>query len=352
MYKAGKRSSPAYIAFLIVILICSNYLTSNIVSVGFNSGEDEILVTVSIEAISFFVEEIGGPYVKVIPLVPEGVEFHHYILTSDVMEQALKSDLLIITGHLAWEKELIEVVSRENSKVVILDILSDLSENLTLLKFPGTNELNLHGYWLYPENAIVIARRITDILSNIDTNHFSYYEDSYKLFRERVEKILEYAREKIIRSGLAGLRVVAVTPPEQYVLVGFGLNVCVVLTLGGLQDIPPSVLENVRKGLISGKYSIIVMSDLARKLHIYEYVVELSQITNKPVIEIRTISLHGIKLYETILTYDLAKIISIKEIGAMNTYEGSNNVSFIVYILVFILGIIALVEGVIIRRSK
>ena len=159
---------------------------------------------------------------------------------------------------------------------------------------------------------------------------------------------MEFAKQKLSEKGLNNLDVVVVMPPEQYILAGFGINVCKIMVYGGLQDITPEVLDEIRNGLSNGKYSAIIMSDLARRLPVYRYVEELSMLTGRPIIEIRTISFDGIRLYEAILTYNLAKILMIYE-KKEASYSMQSNV-IIIYALAVIFGIIAFIEGILLRR--
>ncbi|RLE72717.1 MAG: ABC transporter substrate-binding protein, partial [Thermoprotei archaeon] len=67
----------------------------------------KVLVAVTLEPLASIVYEIGGGLIEVEVLLPEGVEPHTFQLTRDVIETASRADLIVHTGHMEWEKELV-----------------------------------------------------------------------------------------------------------------------------------------------------------------------------------------------------------------------------------------------------
>jgi len=270
-------------------------------ALGWAAAGGRPLVVVSIEPVACLVWEVGGPYVAVVSLVPEGVEFHSYILRPEDIKRAASADVVVVTGHLGWEERLVEALRERGSKAVVLDILHDLRDKLVLLKFPSSNETNLHGYWLHPANAIVIAEEIASILARVDPGHADYYAAAVERLRRGVAGLLEEAR----RVGSAAF--VITTPPEQYVLEGLGFRVVASLTTGELCDVTPGRLEEVRRALERWD-ARIAMSDLARMLPVYAYVEELSAETGRPVVELKTVGLTKLRSYVALMAYNLAAV--------------------------------------------
>lgn len=274
---------------------------------------DKLNITVSIEPIAFIVEEVGGPYVNVISLVPEGVEFHQVVVTPDMMEVAINSDIIIITGHLRWEYKLLQTIQERKGvpkEDFAIDMLNDLSDKLTILYFPGTKELNLHGFWLFPNNTIAIAEMIANRLSILDPENSRYYKWAFKTFRDRIDKIISQAIEEFKELDIYNADVIVTTPPEQYIMEALGFNVDEVIIHGELQDITPSTVFMVRKKLLQGNYFAIIISDIGKMMAVYNYVKEISLETGVALLEIRTMTFGGVHQYESILIYNISRLSS------------------------------------------
>jgi zinc/manganese transport system substrate-binding protein len=332
---------------IIVILIAILLLFGKVVG---SSGIGKVIVTVSIEPISFFVYEIGGPYVEINYIVSEEEEFHEIVITSNMVSKVLSSDLIIITGHIAWEEELLMLISEEKEREVSgfsLDLMGDLRDQLILMNFPGTNELNIHGYWLYLPNALVIAKSVADKLGDIDPIHRDFYLNSYQMFRERIERLNNTILESIMDLGLYGTEVLAVTPPEQYILLSLGLNPSTILVHGELYSVSPSILQEARELLEKGKFEYIFISDLTKKKPIFEYIIELSRETGVPIIELRTLSMDGLYFLETLYTYNLGVIEGIGELEVNPSRDNWPEMVYISMIFVVIILILGLVFHII-----
>ena len=176
----------------------------------------QLNVAVSIDALTCIVKAIGGDKVKVYSLLPEGVEPHAFQATSDIVQKALNADLLVLTGHFPFERQILEVVAQKPH--VSLEDYEEHGLKLLTLTWGGTNKTNLHGYWLSPENAIAIAKAVADKLSVLDPKNSQYYYDRLNLFEERVLSAFDDAKEAIASCGLKGAKVLATFPSEQYIL--------------------------------------------------------------------------------------------------------------------------------------
>ncbi|MEM2584206.1 MAG: zinc ABC transporter substrate-binding protein [Thermoproteota archaeon] len=122
-------------------------------------GGVRILVTMNI--LKLLVSPIVGDRGEVVSIVPEGVEPHSFTLNPSVILAALNSDLIVITGHMEWERELVERVAEEKGvspDSISINLLELVKNNGTILKING--EENVHGFWLLPDNAVLIAKSL------------------------------------------------------------------------------------------------------------------------------------------------------------------------------------------------
>lgn len=335
-----------FIALCILLIIIFSIFLTNIKVFGL---KDKPTVAVSIEPISFFIKEVAGDNVRIVVLVPETVEYHQIVLTPDIIENALNADLIIVTGHIAWEEDLLKITSEKRKASI--DLLNDLRDKLLILSFPGTDDLNIHGYWLYPDNAVVIAQEIAEKLAEIDPKNKDIYMAGYENFKIKITKLRSLIFKVISDNNLINTNIIVSTPPEQYIAEALLLNTSIVLLRKGLESVSPETLDKARKGLINNVYPGILMSEMAKKLDVYRYVKQLSLETNKPIIKIKVTFLGDIKDYETMLIYNL---ISVCKLGSAELKSGSlhSSTEILYQIIIIVLIIINLILLLMIKRIK
>lgn len=301
-------------------------------------------MAVSIEPLASFVEAVGEPYIQVVSLVPEGVEFHEYLLQAADIEQASRADLLVVTGHLAWEAQLITAVGRS---VTVLDLLHDLKGKLLLRTLPSGG-LNLHGWWLHPANAVVIVEALADILGRLDPARAELYALKAQGFRDRVAKL--NASLAAAASWLASKEVVALSPAEQYLAEAMGLRVGVILIEGEGFEVLPSHVEAARRGLLEGQYGAIILSESGLRLPGAAWARQLAREVGVPLLLVRTLSVSSVRSYEALLAYNAGLVAGGGTTPKVREEVGGMDVAAP---LLIALGLVAGVEGVILwRRSK
>jgi len=264
----------------------------------------KVLVAVTLEPLASIVYEIGGGLIEVEVLLPEGVEPHTFQLTRDVIETASRADLIVHTGHMEWEKELVSMLNK--SSVGLEDYIRF---GLNLANIPGTNSVDLHGYWLDPLNAIAIARAITQKLIEIDPVNRDMYNLSLKRFVEKMYMLIDSLTTLSKSHNLYGKKVLLTFPSEVYLIRPLGLKPAACIVKGPQIIISGGELVKIREMLMRGDISFIVVSSVATRMKAVEYAEQLARETNTKIIYLRTFSLPNLYDYSSLIMYNVGLII-------------------------------------------
>jgi len=320
--------------YILIFLILPLLLEKSIYATS-----EEIVVAVSIEGLAPLVWEIGGDYVRIVTILPSGVEPHHYNLEPSVIEKAVESDLIFISGHIGWEESLVEAVSERTGRDVgeiSLNPLTDV-ENLTFINIGGGR--NLHGYWIYPPNAVEIGRKLMEKLSSVRPTLKEYFERRFESFRRKIDKLWSELKRAGEEAGLYGESVVIAFPAEAYVVVAAGMNVGATLIEEAGVGVKPTVIEDARRGLLEGRYAAIFISDIGLQNPVYEWVEKLGEETGKPIVVVKVFPIPGIYNFDSIFSFNIGSILSQKT-GVLRTMgEGEFYLSVIAILCLVLIGI-------------
>lgn len=320
--------------FTMVVLIVLLFQTVGIAHFKVNaSSEPGVKVAVSISAMATVVAPILLPEDNLTVLLPPNVEPHSFTLDPVTLERALQADIIVTSGHIGWETQL-EKLAVEGGKIVF-NPLEKLYDNLTLLDVPGGGK-NLHGYWLYPENVIAIAKGFTEIVSKYRPSAAKEYEANLRRYVSDIEGLKEFALEYSKTNGLLDKNVLIGFYEEQYVAQSFGLKVTEVLA-GSEEnlEISPQRLETIRSELVEGRIQYIVVSDVAAELPIYNYVEKLSSETGASIILVRVLDLPNVYDFRELFAYNVGRIGGMKSSNRTSNFQGSN-----VFLEAFIISLI------------
>ena len=303
----------------------------------------KVLVAVTLEPLASIVYEIGGELIEVEVLLPEGVEPHTFQLTRDVIETASRADLIVHTGHMEWEKKLVSMLNK--SSVGLEDYIRF---GLNLANIPGTNSVDLHGYWLDPLNAIAIARAITQKLIEIDPANRNIYNLSLERFEEKMYMLIDSLTTLSKSHNVYGKTVLLTFPSEVYLIRPLGLKPAACIVKGPQIIISGGELVKIREMLMRGDISFIVVSSVATRMKAVEYAEQLARETNTKIIYLRTFSLPNLYDYSSLIMYNVGLII-----GSGKTLEcNMQDLSEIYVSLIFTLLIISIIELLYIYRLR
>ncbi len=306
-------------------------------------ANERIRIAVSIEALRTIIAPIGESLVEIDVLLPEGVEPHLFQVSPSVIERAELAELIVHTGHFEFEYKLVEVLNKE-----FLGLEDYKKNGLILLNYPGTDKPNIHGYWLYPDNALAIAKTVTDKLIKLDPAHSEVYKANFEAFKERLAKLKSFIARSMKERGLTGARVITAAPAEQYLAASLGLNVMAFISREHNVFLSGKELQDVESKLREGEYLFILMSDVSEAGKAGDFAEQISADTNRPLIKVKVLSSKDIPDYFSLMTYNLGLVIS----SQLSRAPGEGGSSLLMISTIAGLLIIAIFEGFLIVRLR
>ncbi|HHW6847581.1 TPA: metal ABC transporter solute-binding protein, Zn/Mn family [Staphylococcus aureus] len=182
-----------------IILLFVAVLTLSLVACGKDDSEKssnhrgKLEVKTTVYPLKSFAQQIGGKYVDVESVYPNGVDPHTYDPSQKQMVNIGKSDLFVYTGD-NLDPIAKKIAKAINDKDKTLSLEASLDKNNDLLKGEEHEHEHDHGeehehhhhgkydphIWLDPVISQKFAKEIKDELVEKDSEHKGYYEDNYK----------------------------------------------------------------------------------------------------------------------------------------------------------------------------
>ena len=152
-----------FILFIFIIYGCSNKITNN-----------KRTVTVTIEPLRYFTEQIAGDKIEVQTMVAKGGNPETYEPTAKQMANLQQSDLYIKVGNIGFERTWMKKLKENAPHTIFVDSSDGISysERQDGAKDPHT--------WMSTTNAIIIANNIYHALSEIDNKDSIYFKQNLK----------------------------------------------------------------------------------------------------------------------------------------------------------------------------
>lgn len=322
------------VIFAIILLFFAEF-SMPIVSSSPDDGM--VRVSVSIDILKSIVSPIISGVGEVHSIISGDVEPHSFTLTPEAINIARESDLIIITGHMKWEEDLINQVAEE--KGVSADSISINILNLNGIRILDLNgERNVHGFWLLPDNALIIARGIREKLSTLKPELSKKISDNYERFERKIFNLKFFLRNLSDKYGSHNRSVVIGFYAEHYIAEAIGLKVGSLL-IGEEESIRPESLRRIYEGFKSGEYSCIIVSDTALLIGDFQNALKrVSEETGCSIAYVLTISSNGIEEYDAIMYYNAGQVYS-----ALLSRHGASSNGFNIYILVIILLLLTII---------
>jgi len=188
-----------------IILLFVTVLTLSLAACGKGDSEKssdhkgKLEVKTTVYPLKSFAQQIGGKYVDVESVYPNGVDPHTYDPSQKQMVDISKSDLFVYTGD-NLDPVAKKIAKAINDKDKTLSLEASLDKNSDLLKGEEHEHEHEHGeehdhgedhehhhhgkydphIWLDPVISQKFAKEIKDELVKKDSEHKDYYEDNYK----------------------------------------------------------------------------------------------------------------------------------------------------------------------------
>ena len=150
-------------------------------------------ITVTIDPLRYFTEQIAGEKYKVVTMVPQGSNPETYEPTAQQMIALSHSELYIKVGNLGFERTWMNKLKANAPEITIIDS----SKGIVTAK--SINGIDDPHTWMSTKSAIIIAQNIYEALKEKDSKDSSY-------FRKNLNKLVLKIKntDKQIRAKLVG----------------------------------------------------------------------------------------------------------------------------------------------------
>ncbi|RLF63647.1 MAG: hypothetical protein DRN33_03700 [Thermoplasmata archaeon] len=304
-----------------------------------SSEGEKIKVLVSVSDFLPLVKAVGGSFVEVDSILPPGSDPHSFYVTQETVRQIEGADLIVLANsHLLSYED--NIKTNYPSK----EYLDFDDYNASLDSFPGYDE-NPHGYWLKYDNAVSIAEKIKDKLSEILPDKKDYFDSSFIQFKKQVKNaeydIINMERE----NGAYGKTMVASVPGVCYIIQNEGANVGVVLLAEGSGSASGKEIRDIEEKLKKGIYSGIVVPEFMKNAKAGEISEQLSEDTGAPVIYVKFSTSSADESYVNDCYHNAMQFISSNGTGG----KFNNGNSYLIPVIVSLLLLVALQSLIIYR---
>lgn len=304
-----------------------------------------VAVAVSYGMIAGPVKEVGGDLVNVIVLLPPTIDPHEYSLVPSIVSEAMKADLLVISGHLKWELDLssqIATLKGRSERDVVVNLRTDLAGQLRWLRLPGETEDNLHGFWYLPENYLAIAKAVQARLSDIRPEQAQNFERSYALLQERIHSLIAKTGQLSKSLAKQNPKVLITYPEEQYLIAPFSLVIGESL-VGSTEEITLSAtrINDIIAKLRAGEYSLIVSSDLTELTKVFESAGQISAETGVPMVVLTALPDPS---FDSMIMYNAGALATGFRVATGKNLNSLDDLHMILFAIVVLLLAIAFFE--------
>lgn len=162
-----------------------------LIGCGPQKSEGPHTITVTIEPLRFFVNQIVGNKYKVVTMVPNGSNPETYEPTARQMMDLAESDIYIKVGSIGFERTWMKKLTDNAPHTIIIDSSDGIApiSNINNVEDPHT--------WMSCANAQIIARNIYDAVMSVDVQDSAYFRTNYERLLIKIKQT-----DKTIRANL------------------------------------------------------------------------------------------------------------------------------------------------------
>ena len=155
--------------------------------------QDKPVITVSIEPLRYFTEQIVGDRFVVVTIVPKGSSPETYEPTAQQMVDLVHSGLFVMVGQLGYERTWM----KRMESTALHTIVVDSSEGINLIS--TGNGISDPHVWMSTANAMVIARNIYQRIVDVDSRDSLYFHQNLEQLMSKIETTDTKIRECFTR---------------------------------------------------------------------------------------------------------------------------------------------------------
>lgn len=179
--------------------------------------DDSRVITVTIEPLRYFAEQLVGDRAEVTTLVPKGSSPETYEPTAQQMVALGNSMMFIKVGDLGFERTWVAKLGDLADGIEIVDT----SEGIATVESTSRGVTDQHT-WMSCANALVIVKNIYNSLRKADPENASFYEGRYNALVAKIEKLNAELTESL--NTVEGSSFIIYHPALTYFAKEYGLH--------------------------------------------------------------------------------------------------------------------------------
>jgi len=271
-----------------------------------------------------------------------GSDPHSFYITQETVKQIEEAELIILA-----DSHLLSYESNIKANYPEKEYLDFDDYNATLDSFPRY-EKNPHGYWLKYENAIAIAEKVRDKLSEMYPEKRDYFNSSFMNFEQQLKNaendIIKMEKER----GVYGKTFVASVPGVCYIIQNAGMKVGAVLMAEGSGFASGKEIKDIEDKLSSGEYNGIVVPEFMENAKAGEISKQMAEDTDSVVIYVKFSTASADDSYINDCYHNAIQFMSTE---GMEAGKGKSN-SYLIPVIISLLLLVSLQSLIIYRLYR
>lgn len=168
-------------------------ITLLLMSCGGKQVKENRVVTVTIEPLRYFTEQIAGDRFDVVTMVPKGGNPETYEPSAQQMMDLSASDIYIKVGNIGFERTWMKKLEANAPHAIVVDS----SDGITPQRTPH-GDVDPHT-WMSAANARIIASNIYRALAEIDSKDSIFFRDNFEKLLDRIDAVDTSIRETLTK---------------------------------------------------------------------------------------------------------------------------------------------------------
>ncbi|WP_214482264.1 zinc ABC transporter substrate-binding protein [Bacillus sp. SM2101] len=185
-----------------LMLLLTSLLTVIILATGCsddtsqtNKSDSLITVTTTIGQIADIVENVGGEYVEVTPLMGPGIDPHLFQASQGDIKKLSEADIIFYNG-LHLEGKMNEIFEKMRAEKPTYAVSETVPEDMLLAKPGDTKAIDPH-VWFDTDLWAYSVKAVSEGLAQLDPEHADTYHANAEKYIDTLKEIRVYAEEQL-----------------------------------------------------------------------------------------------------------------------------------------------------------
>lgn len=248
----------------LIIILCVSILTLAGCKRASHASGDKRVITVTIEPLRYFTEQIAGSHFKVVSMVPEGNSPETYDPTPQQLIDLAHSEAYLRIGYIGFEMSWMDKLKANVPQMRVFDT----SEGVNLIQDMHEHDEHVHEggvdphIWNSTVNAHIIVRNICNALCQLDSANAAFYTHRMDSMNTVIDQTDREIRT-ILKTG-SDKAFLIYHPALTYFAHDYGMKqVCI--EEGGKEPSPAHLKELILQAKAEGIHTIFVQKEFDQR---------------------------------------------------------------------------------------